>query len=150
SDWILGSSPGRPVAVNLVERILPRGPLQVLHDTLAGDTKKKCAELAAIRLELFRLPDEQQKNLLHHLFRGPRRTCHAQGIAVERRLMLLVENKEGLFVSAHRPLEQRRLFLVDDSHHSGSTPRRSLMGIPAGREKSSRASADGRRSGKDD
>src|SRR5262252_4408633 len=112
-------SPGGPVGINLVQGILPRQSLQMPHYTVTRDAEKKCAKLTAIRLKLLWLPDQEQEDFLHDFFRSPRRTGHAQSIAIERRLMLLVEREKCLFVSAYRLPEQRRLFLVHESHHSG-------------------------------
>ena len=47
-------------------------PFQVFHHPVAGYAEQKRSQLSAIRLELLRFTDQQQKHFLHYLFRSPR------------------------------------------------------------------------------
>jgi hypothetical protein len=88
----------------------------VFHYPIPRDPVKKCAQLTAFRLVFVRLSNQQEKYFLNDLFGRPGRTCHAQRIPIERRLVLLVKREERLFIAACRTLEQRVRLLVQDFH----------------------------------
>lgn len=60
----------------------------------------------AVGIEFFRLAHQRHEHVLHNLFGGPGVAGHAQGKAIELRLMAAIEGGKSLFVALGRALQQ--------------------------------------------
>src|SRR5215467_2579479 len=105
------------------QRYLPRQSLLMLHDAVASNAVKKCAQRAAFGVILFRLPYQSHEDVLNNFLSSPGVSRHTKGKAINRPLVTAIEERESLLVAiCGAPQQNVIAFSGIDLHFSWLTP----------------------------
>src|SRR5206468_5735479 len=85
----------------------------MLQHPVASHAVEEATERAACGVILPRISHQHHKDILDNLLGRPRASGHAQGKAVERRLMAPIKERKGLLVALCSPPEQHVVSFLD-------------------------------------